>query len=155
MKRTMNIATTVLGAFAVVALAVTFTACSFGGTLEGNWQDDDYVVTAKNADDEYWMMIGYTVEEGCDTLVVSPELEKGTVVVTLGSGIDVDEKLEDQEADTDPEAFSPDETILEIKATGSSEQTFPVEPGDYSLIVAGADGDPATGTVTISTKGQK
>lgn len=150
-----NVMTRLLAAFAIIALAVSAAACSFGGTLEGDWDEDNYVVTAKNADDGYWMMIGYSVEEGSDALVVTSNLEKGTIIVTLGSGLGVDATLEDQEAATDPEAFSPDETIIEIEVTGSGEQVIPVEPGDYSLAVAGVAGDPATGTVTIGTMSQQ
>ena len=155
-----------VGVFALVALAISVTACS-KYVLEGEWKDDAYVVKASKCKTDGWMMIGYTVEDGCDKLVIDSQLEKGTLHVTLGSGIDVDEVLgsetvatgEDatveeleESAGVSPDAFTPDETILEIEVTGTGKQEFPVKPGDYTLQVAGDDEAPATGTITITAE---
>ena len=160
-----------VGVFALVALAVSVTACN-RYALAGDWEDDAYVVTADRCKADGWMMIGYTVDEGCEKLVVDSQLEKGTLHVTLGSGIDVegidvDAALESNAAETDedasieeleesagvsPDAFNPEETILEIEVTGTGKQEFPVKPGDYSLQIAGDDGAPATGKITITAE---
>ena len=155
-----------VGVFAIVALAVSVTACN-KYVLEGEWKDDAYVVKASKCKTDGSMMIGYTVEDGRDKLVIDSQLEKGTLHVTLGSGIDVDEVLGSETVATDedstveeleesagvsPDAFTPDETILEIEATGTGKQESPVKPGNYTLQVAGDDGAPATGTITITAE---
>lgn len=156
----------IVGAIAFIALAVSVTACS-KYVLEGEWKDDAYVVTASRCKADGWMMIGYTVEDGCEKLVIDSQLEKGTLHVKLGSAIDVDAALnnnaeaadedasvEDLEgsAEISPETFTPDETLLDIEVTGAGKQEFPVKPGDYTLEVAGDDGAPATGTITITAE---
>ena len=161
-----NVFAKTMGLLALVALAVSVTACN-KYVLEGDWKDDAYVITASRCKADGWMMIGYTVEDGCEKLVVDSQLEKGTLHVTLGSDIDVDATLDsnvvatDKDANTEeledsagvsPDAFTPDETILEIEVTGTGKQEFPVKPGNYTLQVAGDDGAPATGTITITAE---
>ena len=157
----------VVGALALAAFVISLSACN-KVVLAGDWKDGNYVVTADKCKSDGRMMIGYTVEDDCNTLVVDSQLEKGTLHVTLGSAIDVDAALgnDTEEADADAnaeevaenatgidaDALTSDETYLEIEVTGTGTQEFPVEPGDYSLSIAGDDGAPATGTITISTK---
>lgn len=160
-----TLAPKLFAALATVALGATLSACSGKTVLAGDWQDDSYVITAEKCKSDGMMMINYTIEDDCDELVVKSELESGTLHITLGSAIDVDAKLEeaaDEDADAkevtdstvDPDMFTPDETLYEIEATGTGEQVIEVEPGDYSLTVAGDDDAPAKGTVTITPKSE-
>ena len=140
-------AATLFGAIIAIALVMTVTACGPKVVLAGDWVDGNYVATADRCKGGDMMVIGITVEEGNDTLVVSSELESGALHVALGAPMGGSDE-------ENPDLSVPDSFIVECDATGTGEQTFAVEPGDYSLTVEGVEGETTSGTVTISFTSQ-
>ena len=159
MTRRKNTLLGLLSALAVVALAFAVSGCGSRTTLAGDWADDGgYVVTADRCKADS-MMINYDIEEGNDFIVISSELESGTLHITLGSALDIEAMTGDVEGDVEGEGdvdlpdveteLIPVDQDLVYDATGTGTETFIVVPGTYSLTVSGDDANPATGTVTI------
>ena len=148
-----------VSALAVIALALVVSGCGPRTTLAGDWTDDGgYVVTADRCKADS-MMINYDIEEGNDFIVISSELESGTLHITLGSALDIEAITGDVEGDVEGEGdvdlpdveteLIPVDQDLVYDATGTGTETFIVVPGTYSLTVSGDAANPATGTVTI------
>ena len=84
-------------------------------------------VTVDNAGADNQVISSIVVDEG-QCLVMSPVLDKGALRVVL----------EDSE-----------KAVFDQEVSGKVMGAYRIDPGDYTLSVAGIDGNPATGTMLI------
>ena len=158
-KNLKNAAKSLLGILSAFLLVSVMAACAPKTTLAGDWADDGtFTVTADTARDDDMFMIGYEVEDGTTALTITPDLSKGTLHIALAAPLEVDASTEGEGADATVDDliastsfdFESGDNIFVVDAQGQGATTIEVEPGYYTLVVAGDNADPATGTVAIT-----
>ncbi len=158
MNRTFKGIVAALMAAVAIAATLALTACGSKTVLSMDGSKvGDVSINADGCDGSGITMTSWTQPEGSTQVTIHSELEKGALNIKFGAPVDIDAALaeagESSESvgDSVGDAVSNVDVVVEFDATGTGEETFVLEPGDYSLTVTGSDADPATGTVTITS----
>lgn len=130
----------------VVAMAMLVMVSCGKHELSGNIEDEkNMTITANKSDkDDYFMTGTLEVDEG-DMVAIEPKLEEGSILIDFIGG-DSDEENIEELPELDAEA------TYTANVSGENGQTVGLPEGDYMVKVTVAE--KATGTVTISVKGQ-
>lgn len=137
----------IVGICGALVLVGLLAACgSSGPVLAVDAQDDgSLVATANKCKSDGMVVTSIEVAEGQGHIVVSSEDLQGVLHVGFGEPISGDMETNVADLGVDTENF-----LFMTDAMGTSEASFEVEPGFYSLTIWGDDAEPATGAITIA-----
>ena len=129
------------GFIAVIFLIMSLSACGAKTSMEAEFNEGTggYEVTAENAKDT--VCIGsITVSDG-ECLAVSPNLDKGRMILTVYSAEDFEAAAGDEslEALTEIPGGAEKHFALRETITGNDVSVYPLDPGDYYISFAAED----------------
>ena len=129
------------GFIAVIFLIMSLSACGAKTSMEAEFNEGTggYEVTAENAKDT--VCIGsITVSDG-ECLAVSPNLDKGRMILTVYSAEDFEAAAGDEslEALTEIPGGAEKHAALRETITGNDVSVYPLDPGDYYISFAAED----------------
>ena len=129
------------GFIAVIFLIMSLSACGAKTSMEAEFNEGTggYEVVAENAKDA--VCIGsITVSDG-ECLAVSPNLDKGRMIITVYSAEDFEAAAGDEslEALTEIPGGAEKHAALRETITGNDVSVYPLDPGDYYISFAAED----------------